>query len=377
MALITGSLAVRMAHISPTMSLHSLLKARNILPHNTYPCNDIDVICDLNEVDQLNDPSSYSIEPNKSANGFVLVPKNKKYKRIDVALTTVESNKKLIGICDKYNLYSGISMNINECSCKTLNAYMLYLLYNTHKHKTFHKFDAVSSIISSLRHAAIIYAEKNRGGVIPFKIRYTREEYKAMELDSYIDDRIFINQDIKDWYFSRCEETYTKKPNLNVSKSEFFNDNVDYVWDHDSIHEAVKNGRTPAYKRFMLDGSEVMCDKNKFTFDISYYDKAQSVIEEACVLAVERIFASKENESAPKTDTSIEINGKKLNTHDAFVIALRKTCTTLASGWWRNWAYCNYSNILGHALDTGQSHGYYRLFRDGVKNGVVKPYQKG
>jgi hypothetical protein len=87
----------------------------------------------------------------------------------------------------------------------------------------------------------------------------------------------------------REKETYNySHPKLNVKKDEFFkDDNIQYVWDHDSIHESVARGERPAYTYYMTSGSEVLSSKEKF-FSVSQEIRLNGVIEEAATLAIER-----------------------------------------------------------------------------------------
>lgn len=121
-----------------------------------------------------------------------------------------------------------------------------------------------------------------------------------------------------------------KHPKLNKSKKEFFNgDGVKYVYDHDSIHESVKEGERPAYTYFQSENTEVMCDMKKF-FEIDEQIRLNAVYEESCVLALER--------SIIPFGTDYE---------KAFVMALEKVCTSITSGKFREFSYNNYDKVRG------------------------------
>ncbi len=65
----------------------------------------------------------------------------------------------------------------------------------------------------------------------------------------------------------REKETYNySHPNLNVVKKDFFTSNVKYVYDHDSIHEAIAIAEKPAYMYYKSPGADVMCDRRLFEF---------------------------------------------------------------------------------------------------------------
>ena len=119
-----------------------------------------------------------------------------------------------------------------------------------------------------------------------------------------------------------------KHPKLNKSKKEFFNgDGVKYVYDHDSIHESVKEGERPAYTYFQSENAEVMCDMKKF-FELDEQIRLNAVYEESCVLALER--------SIIPFGTDYE---------KAFVMALEKVCTSITSGKFREYAWENYDKV--------------------------------
>lgn len=119
-----------------------------------------------------------------------------------------------------------------------------------------------------------------------------------------------------------------KHPKLNKNKMEFFNgDGVTYVFDHDSIHESVKEGERPAYTYFQSENAEVMCDMKKF-FEIDEQIRLNAVYEESCVLALER--------SIVPFGTDYE---------RAFIMALEKVCTSITSGKFREYAWENYEKV--------------------------------
>lgn len=162
---------------------------------------------------------------------------------------------------------------------------------------------------------------------------------------------------LKDWYKKRQKATYTyKHPNLKQNKMGFFNPNegVLYVYDHDSIHVAMAHLERPAYEYYKGDTAEVFCDKKKF-FGADENVRLYGVLEEAYVLALERSQVPFKN-MAPKT---------------SFLIALEKVCTSITSGWFREYAWENYNKVL--AL---YDPNYVKKFWNAVDKGIVKQYKK-
>lgn len=164
-----------------------------------------------------------------------------------------------------------------------------------------------------------------------------------------------IPEYLSDWFKRREKETYDySHPNLDQGKTDFFsNDGLVYVWDHDSLHEAVALTGKPMYKNYQKDGSEVLCDRSKWEA-LSFSMKCCGVYEEACVLALER---------------SIVPHPGVLTPQQAFELALMKVCTNITSGWFREFAWENYDHILSMYSDR-----YVEMFNRGLENGVVKPH---
>jgi hypothetical protein len=175
----------------------------------------------------------------------------------------------------------------------------------------------------------------------------------------------------------RESESYTyKHPKLNVSSKDFFNgDGVNYVYDHDSIHLAVAlsverdwlyeqmggnwGKPTPAYTYYMKDGSEVMTSKEKF-MSVPEQVRLYGVYEEACVLALERsqIPHGLGKEGGPSARWSFEM-------------ALMKVCTSITSGWFREYAWENYQKVLDLYNELGENDYIERFNKN---QHLLKPY---
>lgn len=162
----------------------------------------------------------------------------------------------------------------------------------------------------------------------------------------------------------RIKESYAYgHPKLNVTSKEFFNaDGIDYVYDHDSIHLTVAlthNGdpvgrrrkNIPAYTFYMKEGSEVMTSKEKF-MSVDEQIRLYGVYEEACVLALERsqIPHGLGKDGGPTPRWSFEK-------------ALEKVCTSITSGWFREYAWENYDKVLDLYETLGECD-YINRFKD-------------
>lgn len=125
-------------------------------------------------------------------------------------------------------------------------------------------------------------------------------------------------------------------PKLNMSKGEFFSSTVPYVYDHDSVHEVMRHQKRPAYEYFKPVNSEVFTSRAMFE-SLEHSLKLNAVLEEAYVLALERSQIPFRGEITPRA---------------SFMIALQKVCTSITSGWFREFAWDHYHEVLGLYHDT-------------------------
>lgn len=123
-------------------------------------------------------------------------------------------------------------------------------------------------------------------------------------------------------------------PNLNVTKEQFFNDGVKKYIDHDVLHEVLAHYDKPMYTKMQKNG-EVFCYKELWD-DFSHVNKIYTVLEECYVIACERCIIP------------VHVTGsKEFYARAAFMWALRRVCTDLTSGFFREFAINNYSSIIG------------------------------
>lgn len=164
-----------------------------------------------------------------------------------------------------------------------------------------------------------------------------------------------VRPEYQEFFKLREKETYNySHPKLNQSKDGFFADDaIQYVYDHDTIHESVARFDKPAYTYYMKDGEQVQCDKNKF-FAIDQAIRLAGVVEEAAVLAIERSLVPHPNVWTPEY---------------AWRFALSKVCSSITSGWFRAFAYENALEILKL-----YPVNYWDKFQEDVKLGLVKPF---
>jgi hypothetical protein len=179
-----------------------------------------------------------------------------------------------------------------------------------------------------------------------------REYHKSVVGDIHNDS--FMRDEYNDFYQQRLNETYGyKHPNLNQKKSTFFTDEVGYIYDHDDIHEAVKMLDKPAYQYYIEPGQEVKCSRELFD-NLPDIVKLYGVLEESYVLALERAVIPL-NVSADK----------------AFEIALEKVCTSITSGWFREFAWENYDEVKKLYHDS-----YVNKFNNALVAGKVRGFRE-
>lgn len=145
-------------------------------------------------------------------------------------------------------------------------------------------------------------------------------------------------------------------PILDTSKDKFFKDDF-YVYDHDSIHEAVALLDRPAYTFYMKDDSEVMTSKEKF-MALPEEIKLAGVYEETCVLALER--------------SQIPNDFQGVSAEHSFNMALEKVCTSITSGWFREYAWENFHKVQAMYKKLGATD-YVKRFKE--NSDMIRPFK--
>jgi hypothetical protein len=163
---------------------------------------------------------------------------------------------------------------------------------------------------------------------------------------------------LSEWMKERKAWTYNyKHPKLDgATKKDFFSDDgIKYVYDHDSIHVAVKHLDQPAYRYFQPEGEEVATSKEEF-FAQPERVRLHAVLEESYVLSLERAIIP--------FDLKTFDQRKK-----AFDTALEKVCTSITSGWFRKYAWDNFDKI-----NDMYNQEYVDRFWCEVESNNVKPF---
>jgi hypothetical protein len=169
----------------------------------------------------------------------------------------------------------------------------------------------------------------------------------------------YVRPEYQEFSKLRQQESYAgqKHPKLNVSKDNFFKDDgINYQYNHDDIHEAVKIYDRPAYTYYLKDNQPVLCDKNKF-FSVSEDIRLAGGCEEALTLSLERSY----------------IPNKNVWTSDfIFKFALAKVASTITSGFFREYCFNNLFQII--KLYEQTSKNYCEKFEAALAAGKVRPF---
>lgn len=121
-----------------------------------------------------------------------------------------------------------------------------------------------------------------------------------------------------------------KHPSLNKTKEQFFNDDIVKKYDHDYLHDLVAFYQKPIYSDMLLNTNSVFCSEDKWK-SFSFEKQLLCVVEETLVIALERFIIP---------------NNWKYPFKLAYLESLKKVCTTLSSGWFRDFAIDNYPKLV-------------------------------
>jgi hypothetical protein len=168
-----------------------------------------------------------------------------------------------------------------------------------------------------------------------------------------------VRPEYSEFHKLRQEESYAgqKHPKLNVKKDDFFKDDgLEYLYEHDDLHEVVKLYDRPAYTYYLKDNEPVLCDKNKF-FSVSEEIRLAGCLEEALTLGLERSYIPHKGVWDPDY---------------IFKFALAKTASTITSGFFREYCFNHLLEVLKLYKQTSQN--FCEKFEVALAAGKVRPY---
>lgn len=149
-----------------------------------------------------------------------------------------------------------------------------------------------------------------------------------------------INAFHADLYAVWEEKHGKKKIDLNKDKTEFFNEHVERIYDHDSLHKTVAYYDQPLYQKILQDDQSVAISLKKIK-DLSLEDQCNLFREEIYVTALERYVIP---------------NGYKYHSLKAYRQSLQKMITSYTKGWSATFILDNYNILKDPDIDYIKKH---------------------
>ncbi len=265
------------------------------------------------------------------------------------------------------------------CPERVVSTKWLTTLFKIKKKDSFFNTDNVEILNSTGSRSLSMYL-KHRENSEPFLhgLRWASKEVLLSLKKSHINFPIKFNKHIIDYNillnelkedklrnitklnFQETKERFgeLKTPSLKNKTTEFFGQSekfVKYFYVHDDLHKVMAHYNQPIYSDMQIDESNAWCEKSiwdGFEFD----KKIKCVLEEAYVIALERkIIPMLNGISEPITSKS------------AFEWSLMRICTTLCSGWFREFATDNWSKIVDQ-----YDKDYVLKFLEAEYSGLIK-----
>ena len=119
---------------------------------------------------------------------------------------------------------------------------------------------------------------------------------------------------------------------LYKNKSEFFDDAVIKLYDHDHLHELISFPSAPIYTTVLKEGHDVFTDRDKWNA-LTFENKIKMLREEMCVIACERWWLN-------------ERVRNKLTYPQIWRMAVEKTTTALTKGIYSEFIAENLENFV-------------------------------
>lgn len=176
----------------------------------------------------------------------------------------------------------------------------------------------------------------NLRGLAAIKRSHLWRDYKfdkhITQYHKHLVDHLHPNDEMYISTRARATKAMVKQgnPSLRQSNKDFFDDAVTKVYDHDWLHELAAYGRQPAYLDMKKDFDLAWCEKDMWA-EFPEEKKLQCVAEECYVIATERFLIPTNWDHSLKS---------------AYFKSVQKVCTTLTSGWFRDYAIDNYPKIV-------------------------------
>lgn len=146
-----------------------------------------------------------------------------------------------------------------------------------------------------------------------------------------------------------------RAPSLNKTNAAFFDDPVTKVYEHDWLHELAAYTDSPMYTKMKRNAEMAWCEKDMWEA-FSLKEKLDCTAEEVYVIACERF----------QIPTNWDGRYKR-----SYMAALKKVCTTLTSGWFRDFAIDNYPQLV-EKFDVNKFEDIKQKIEKGINDGSVR-----
>ena len=266
---------------------------------------------------------------------------------------------------------------------KVLDNHNITTLLNIQNPNEFFNTKNVEVLNSDNSEALTEYVKYETNGNLGGGIRYASPEVLLSLKKSHIHFPIKFQKHIKDYNllldflkedklanitkinFKETELRFgkLKTPSLKKSTRKFFDQSegyLKYFYVHDDIHQVMAHYDRPIYEDMQTTSESAWCQKELWD-NFSFEKKAKCVLEEAYVIALERKIIPMLN------GVSDVVSSKK-----ALEWSLMRICTTLCSGWFRQFAADNYSRICEYV-----NHQYVQKFLEAEQMGKIKKINLG
>ena len=206
----------------------------------------------------------------------------------------------------------------------------------------------------------ILFSLKKSHIHFPLKFKKHINDYCFLSNELNSDD---VLKDITKIAFLETENRLgkLKTPSLMKTTKSFFGQSTNFVksyFIHDEMHEMVAHYDEPIFNRMLESKNSVNCLKSLWN-NFSFEDKCKCVLEEAYVIALER-----------KILPSLFGGQPFLTSTESIEWSLMRICTTLCSGWFRQFATDNYVKIYEM-----YNKNYVEDFLTKYKLGLIKKIQ--
>lgn len=214
---------------------------------------------------------------------------------------------------------------------------------NNNQMRYYHNTDSSYTHVCDVKGLAIIYRSHlhrdcNWDGHICKYHRFIVPMLSGSDLVSLKDDPLLLER------IKLTKAAYPQgNPKLNKSNMEFFDDPVNKVYDHDFLHELYAYEDRPMFEKLKRPEQFDLawCAKDLWD-ELTLEQQLQCVAEETYVIATERFMVP---------------NNWDFATKRAYYHSLKKVCTTLTSGWFRDFAIDNFPQV--YSLYEGSK--FYRV----------------